>query len=191
MYELEREIDKRVAALSKKDWQELERLYKRVTNHKGSFYKVGGKRLSKHVVEMPYAIEAPVVKDVRKFFYDKNLVVGFDWGNWEEGRAMFQKTGKDRFNYLTLSEVIKLFTAIIRNDRFCEGAWAQLFERGDAAKLLKWLLYYKDERYPHAADLAIENLRLTKPKPEYTASPEEIAEAEKAILDNPNEKDAK
>lgn len=29
---------------------------------------------------MPYAIEEPVVRDVRRFFYEKSLIVPFDWG---------------------------------------------------------------------------------------------------------------
>lgn len=186
--ELAKEIEERLELLTKEDWKELEGLYKRVLKQKGSFYKVGGKRLSKHVVEMPYAIEAHIVKDVRCFFYDKNLVIPFDWGSWDEGRTMLQKQGKNKFNDLILSEVIKLFTAIIRNDRFCEGAWAEFFESGDAAKLLKRMLYFKDERYPEVGDWLLENMRLHRPpSPEFIVPEGAYEEAERAILENPDE----
>lgn len=56
---------------------------------------------------------------------------------------MFKKQGEDKFSNTTLTDVIKLFVAIIRNDRFCEGAFAELFESGDATRLVRRLLYFK------------------------------------------------
>lgn len=140
----ETEITDTINALTEQDWSELQDLYKRVIRHKGSFYEMGGgQEIEKGVIEMPYTIEKPIVLDVRKFFYSKSLVVPFDWSEWDEGRAMFRQEGESKFDDISLADVIKLFTAVIRNDRFCDGAWAGLFENGDAQRLLKRLLDFK------------------------------------------------
>ena len=45
-----------------------------------------------------------------------------------------------KFSKLNKEWVLKLLTTIARNDRFSDGAWAQLFESGDAQKLYRRLL---------------------------------------------------
>lgn len=140
------EIIDKVNALTEKDWSELQTLYERVVSHKSSFSEMGGgKELSDGVIEMPFTIEKPIVSEVRKFLSDKRLIVMFDWSHWDEGKAMFKVTKEDRFKNISLEDTVKLLTAIIRNDRFCDGTWADLFESGDAAKLLYRLLSYKPQ----------------------------------------------
>jgi hypothetical protein len=56
---------------------------------------------------------------------------------------MFRANEEDRFMSISLPDVIKLFTAVMRNDRFCDGAWANLFESGDGRRLFKRLLDFK------------------------------------------------
>lgn len=95
------------------------------------------------MIEMPYTIEKPIVSEVRQFFVDKHLQVMFDWSHWNEGKAMFRVAEEDRFKDSSLEDTVKLFTAILRNDRFNDGAWADLFESGDGQRLLKRLLDFK------------------------------------------------
>lgn len=56
---------------------------------------------------------------------------------------MFRVAEEDRFKDSSLEDTVKLFTAILRNDRFNDGAWADLFESGDGQRLLKRLLDFK------------------------------------------------
>lgn len=171
---MEKEINTKVSALTPENWSELQDLYERVIKHKGSFLSEGGgEEIEPNVIEMPYTIEAPIVAEARKFFYDNGLVIPFDWSEWSEGRAMFRKEGEDKFNNTSLTDVIKLFTAVIRNDRFNDGAWADIFETGDGAKLLKQLLTFKPKE-ESSVDWIFENLHNTKPKPQYVVPQEEI-----------------
>ena len=56
------------------------------------------------------------------------------------GRDFFKNKNPDKYNTLNKEWVLKLLTAVARNDRFCDSAWAGLFESGDARKLFKRLL---------------------------------------------------
>jgi len=141
---IETEITDRVNALTAQDWSELEVLYERVVRHTGSFSEMGGgQEIEKGVIEMPYTIEKPIVSEVRRFFLDKHLIVMFDWSHWNEGKAMFKVSEAERFKGISLEDTVKMFTAVMRNDRFCDGAWADLFENGDSQRLLKRLLAFK------------------------------------------------
>jgi hypothetical protein len=140
----ETEITDRVNAFTEQDWLDLQGLYERVLAHKGSFSEMGGGgEFEEGVIEMPYTIEKPIVREVRQFFVDKHLQVMFDWSHWNEGKAMFRVNEADRFKNISLEDTVKLFTAILRNDRFNDGAWADLFENGDGQRLLKRLLDFR------------------------------------------------
>jgi hypothetical protein len=145
---LQNEIQKRVNAFTEQDWRELEDLYNRIISHKGSFYEIGGgQELTNGAIEMPYTIEKPIVIEAREFFMSKQLIISFDWARWSEGRAMFGVNEADRFTNASLPDVIKLFMAVMRNDKFCDGAWAALFESGDGRRLFRRLLDFR----PHPA----------------------------------------
>lgn len=142
MYETE--ITDKINSLTEQNWAELQDLYRRVVGHKGSFSEMGGgQKLPDGAIEMPYTIEEPIVREVRQLFIDKHLQVMFDWSHWNEGKAMFKVAETDRFKNISLEDTVKLFTAILRNDRFNDGAWASLFENGDATRLLSRLLTFK------------------------------------------------
>lgn len=142
--ELENEITQKITAFTEQDWAELEDLYNRIINHKGSFSEIdGGKEIKRGVVQIPYTIEKPIVSEARTLFLNKHLMIGFDWPHWEEGKAMFRVDEENRFKDITLTDVIKLFIAVMRNDRFCDGAWVDLFDSGDGQRLLKRFLDFK------------------------------------------------
>lgn len=138
------EIADRINALTGQDWADLSNLYDRVVAHKSGFSKIGGgQELPDGAIEMPYTIEKPIIQEVRKYFLEHHLIVMFDWSHWKEGKAMFRAKDEDRFKDTSSVDAVKLFIAVMRNDRFCDGAWASLFENGDGARLLKRLLAYK------------------------------------------------
>jgi Family of unknown function (DUF6508) len=139
----ESKIYDKIKSLSRRDWADLERLHGRIIEHTGTYSTVYSSKLSSGVIQLPYIMEAQIVVEAREFFLYGGLVVSFDWPRWEEGRAMFMREGDDKFNDVGLCDVIKLLSAIIQNDRFCEGAWVNLFECGDVSKLMKRLLDFK------------------------------------------------
>jgi len=142
--EINQELVEKISAFTAQDWAELEDLYNRLISHTGSFSEMGGgQEIEPNVIEMPYTIEKPIVIEARKFFLNKHLIVPYDWSHWEEGKAMFRVDNEDRFKNTDLADVIKLFIAVIRNDRFADGAWADLFENGDGQRLFKRLLDFK------------------------------------------------
>lgn len=142
--ELENEIEEKVKALTEQDWQELEDLYQRIVSHTGSFSEDGGgQEIEPGVIEMPYTIEKPIIIEARQFLLDKHLIVMFNWSRWDKGKAMFRVSEANRFKDISLVDVIKLFTAVMRNSRFSDGAWADLFENGDGQRLFKRLLDFK------------------------------------------------
>lgn len=146
MMELENEIQQRISAFTEQDWRKLEDLHNRIIRHKDSFYEIGdGQELASGAIEMPYTIEKPIVIEAKKFFLGKHLIMPFDWSRWDEGRAMFRVNEEERFVNISLADIVKLFIAVMRNDRFCDGAWAHLFENGDGQRLLKRLLDFKPQ----------------------------------------------
>lgn len=140
---MSQDIQNSIDKLSKKDWQEIQAIYDEIVNHKGSFYEIkGGETLNDGAISMPYYNNAPIVFRTMKFLYDKELIVDFDWGNWDKGRAIFKRNDDDKFNDISLIDLFKLLTAVARNDRFNGGAFARLFETGDAQLLFKRILTY-------------------------------------------------
>ena len=79
-------------------------------------------------------VEAKVVGEFTELMYDLDLVIGFDWGKWDEGREIVEKGVYKGLDVVTL---LKLLTALIRNDRFCEGVLAGAMQDGTIVKILE------------------------------------------------------
>lgn len=119
----------------------LKALVKKIDNHKGPWMKhEGGGELEDGVIQMPYVTADPVAYEALTFLYYNKLIIDFDWGKWHEGRKLFASENENKFDKLDKDTTLKLLTAVARNDRFNEGAWASLFESGDAQKLFRRLL---------------------------------------------------
>ena len=80
--------------------------------------------------------QAKVVSEFTRMVYEMPIMINFDWGSWDDGREI---VSDDNFDYDTIDipTRCKLITAIVRNDRFCEGALVEAFESGLILKLLK------------------------------------------------------
>lgn len=137
------DVNKMIAGLSKDDWDELTDIYKEITNHAGKLAEYTGESVEPDGAIVLGTTElAQGVRKAMRYFDDKKLVIPFDWGQWDEGRAIFTRKGEDKFEDVSLENTLKLFTAVMRNNRFNEGAWGRLFESGDGIKLLKHLLTF-------------------------------------------------
>ena len=72
--------------------------------------------------------------------YDKNLMVKFNWPEWQEGRDWYALQDDSKYAKLDVETCLKLLTAVIRNDRFNEGALVRAFEDGSFPKIIQKLM---------------------------------------------------
>ena len=71
---------------------------------------------------------------VRLAYADGWMMLDFDWSAWEEGREM--AGSPERIAECDLDTIHKLITALVRNDRFCEGALASVWQHGSIKAIL-------------------------------------------------------
>jgi hypothetical protein len=82
-------------------------------------------------------ISAPVgISDfVRLAYADGWMMLDFDWPAWEEGREI--AGSPERIAECDLDTIHKLITALVRSDRFCEGALASAWQHGSIEAILQ------------------------------------------------------
>ncbi len=59
----------------------------------------------------------------------------FDWASWDEGRAIVADLA--RIGETDLLTIRKLITALVRNERFCDGALQAAYEKGVIEAILE------------------------------------------------------
>ena len=67
-----------------------------------------------------------------------NIIISFDWMDWEEGRKIIESETKD-FSGVDKYTLCKLIIVHIRNDRFCDGWLISRFSDGTILNILKEL----------------------------------------------------
>ena len=135
---VDKQINQIISDFSDIDWNNINSYYNSILKTSRPFYvRYGGVRDSNGEIEMPYYIENATVFNVRMFLVDKNLNINFDWYRWEDGKSILRSNTSHEFDHLDAATVVKLFVAVLHNDRFNDGAFARLFESGKAELLLK------------------------------------------------------
>ncbi len=143
--EIDNVIQDRLDALSIEDWSKIMDMNAHIQNHKGSWGEIeGGKKTESGVIEMPYANPAPIISEFMKLWYEKDLVIAFDWSSWQEGRDWYANPDNDKYKKLDVVTALKLITAVLRNDRFNDGALMRAFESGDFPKIINRLIETHD-----------------------------------------------
>jgi len=132
----ENNYKERLYAFKHQDWQPLIGLIPKIESTSQFGEVVGVEKDEKGIIHFPYFIEAPIVSKFLEIVYDMPIIIDFDWGAWEKGRKIARDEDCD-FNRLDLPTKCKLITAIVRNDRFCEGALVSAFESGLILRILK------------------------------------------------------
>ena len=75
------------------------------------------------------------VSEFRKLAYEDGwMMLDFDWPAWEEGREI--AGAPERIAQCDLKTIRKLITALVRSDRFCEGALASYWRNGTIHAIL-------------------------------------------------------
>lgn len=95
--------------------------------------------------QMPWVETAEPATAAMKWLNDNERMIKFDWPGWDEGRQIFRNWSPATAPSLDHATVCKLLTAVARNDRFNDGAWANLFESGTAQPLLTRLLELEEQ----------------------------------------------
>ena len=84
--------------------------------------------------QFPYVDYSRKVDEFLALLYKSRFLVVFDWSSWDDGRKLIQeRDGLAQADLLTLR---MLMTAIVRNDRFCEGALLSAIHDGLIAAIL-------------------------------------------------------
>lgn len=125
-----------IESYSELDWQPLFQLIPEIEETIKFGEEAGGGKDMNGVFQMPYYMQSSIVTQFLKIVYELPIIISFDWSSWDEGRKIARDKNFD-FDTIDKSTKCKLITAIVRNDRYCEGALVSSFESGLILKILK------------------------------------------------------
>lgn len=127
--------------LSDENWGQFVDINNRVQSHEGSWGKTqNGETDENGVIQMPFWVSDPLISEFVAFFYGNELIVNFKWSEWDEGRDWYKNSDESKYDALDVPTTLKLLTAVIRNDRFSDGALVGAFESGEFPKLINTLV---------------------------------------------------
>ena len=132
----EENFQEKIIGFSKVEWAPLLTLIPLIEGTTKFGEVKGGNQVAEGLYTIPYMDQAKIVSEFTKIVYEMPIMINFDWGSWDDGREI---ASDENFDYDTIDipTKCKLITAIVRNDRFCEGALVEAFESGLILKLLK------------------------------------------------------
>ena len=123
-------------SLSNEDWNKLFILIPEIETTKKFGQIEGGDEIIEGVIQLPYWDWEKITQKFVETMYDLNLVINFDWMDWNDGRGMLQNNSHD-YNSLDTLTLFKLLTTIIRADRFNDGYLIINFKNGNIIKIIK------------------------------------------------------
>jgi hypothetical protein len=126
----------KINAFTQQDWKPLLDLITEIEKTKGFGEFQVPTEDEAGVLTFPFWINGPLIDRFLDIVYQIPIIINFNWGGWDEGRNMARNPDFD-YNTIDIPTKCKLITAIVRNDRFCEGALAEAFESGWMLKVLK------------------------------------------------------
>ena len=124
----------RINSYTREDWQPLFELIPEIEKTTSFCERVQEDK--GQVIQIPYCEPAPIVSRFLKVVYSIPIIISFDWVSWDEGRKIASDPDFD-FNSVSLVTKCKLITAIVRDDRFSEGALVAVFKSGLILKIIK------------------------------------------------------
>ncbi|MBD3277445.1 MAG: hypothetical protein GF388_04010 [Candidatus Aegiribacteria sp.] len=136
MLEDENTARARIDTFTYEDWKPLLSLIPEIEAASEFGEWAGGTPTEEGHIQFGYCVPAPVVSSFMNIVYDIPIIIAFDWPHWDEGRKLANDPEAD-LDSTDLVTRCKLITAIVRNDRFFEGALVSAFESGFILRLLK------------------------------------------------------
>ena len=134
MIELQK-LPAHIRALKSEDWAKLFDLLTEFKSVKQFGELRGMDTLPEGQISFPYYVHAAVVDGFLDVARELDIVPNFDWPAWKEGKELLNDKMQD---YEEVDEVTlcKLFTVIIRSDRFNEGYLIGSFNDGTVQKII-------------------------------------------------------
>lgn len=127
--------------LSKESAEALRTISARIQDYTGMWgARHDNERNKEGMLIFPWVEQHPLIQDFVSFMYENELVVKFSWTEWQEGRNWYASEDEEKYNQLDVETALKLLTAIIRNERFNDGALVWAFEDGSFPKIIKKLI---------------------------------------------------
>lgn len=127
--------------LSKENIEALRTIYARIQDYVGEWgIRHDNERTESGVLIFPWVEYYFLIQDFISFMYENDLVVKFRWTEWQEGRDWYAVDDENKYDTLDAETALKLLTAVIRNDRFNEGALVNAFETGVFPKIIQKLI---------------------------------------------------
>lgn len=122
----------RLGALTGADWDELRGLVDRVDAHDGAYGEwARPKKNEDGTVSFGYAVNGPLISDVVRFLYGKDLLLnGFIWPEWDEGQRAIGDKDVATVAQSSPEDALRYITFMLRADRFSEGALLGFFGDG-------------------------------------------------------------
>jgi len=124
--EYKKNITEKIALVSAEAWGRLFDLGRYARNKKALV----------SAAYIPFQEETEHVMSIKKMLYDLELVEPFDWPEWDEGRELLNDPSKEDLKAQDLPVLFALLIALVRNDRFCEGAWGCAVGDGTVSDIL-------------------------------------------------------
>lgn len=125
-----------LARLTPADWKPLLDLIPEIEQATVFGEEKGMEEVRPGVWTFPYWESSPEVSHFMIEAYRLGIVIDFDWPGWDEGRKL-ASGNLEKIDTLELITLCKLITAIIRNDRFYDGALVSSFESGLMQRVLR------------------------------------------------------
>ena len=85
--------------------------------------------------QMPFASYSEMVHSFHQDIHHRNMVYDFNWPQWSDEAKKYIDDPKMLVT-ADITIIQKLFTSIIRGDRFCEGLWGDMIDNGFILALL-------------------------------------------------------
>ena len=93
----------------------------------------------KNTFTFPHPVYAPVVDQWIGAFDQSGLGIPYDWGRWLSDRNFADRWSELDYSALSAAEICKVFTALVRSERFCDGSIGGFFREGNMIKCLRVL----------------------------------------------------
>lgn len=98
------------------------------------------------VTQMPYAIYTEATNRVIQSLYALGAIARFNWSRWD---GIKKYRGPSALDAAEVADAVRMITAIVRGERFTEGAIATTLEDGTLPAALRRLRRWYDEALPH------------------------------------------
>lgn len=95
----------------------------------------GGERVEDGVITMPYFALSDEASRFHSMLYDRGFIRPFNWGEWKDEAERYVND-PTAVQQADLETVCKLFTTHVRQDRFCEGHLAAMYDCGHLVAVL-------------------------------------------------------